>query len=97
VHVRYSAAALQDLSNIRDYVRPRNPQAYERMYGAITTLCEQLGQFPFLGRPGRVTDTREFSVTGYPYVIVYTVNEPYSVDIEHIIHARSQWPRDQDR
>ena len=43
----------------------------ERVYRAIVGAAQKLPQFPALGRPGRHPETRELSVSGLPYLIVY--------------------------
>ena len=47
-----------------------------------------------LGRKGKVEGTREFSVTGLPYLIVYAIASKMEVDIVTIIHTRRMYPSD---
>ena len=51
------------------------------------------GQFPLLGRAGLVESTREFSVVGLPYLIVYQVASDTDVDVLTIIHTRRKYPQ----
>lgn len=56
-----------------DYIALDNPVAAEGVYRGIVAAAQKLPQFPALGRPGRHPETREMSVSGLPYLIVYEV------------------------
>lgn len=45
-----------------------------------------------LGHDGDVTGTREFKVTGLPYLIVYKIASATDLDILTIIHQRRRFP-----
>ncbi|MEO1151004.1 MAG: type II toxin-antitoxin system RelE/ParE family toxin [Pseudomonadota bacterium] len=95
MHIRFADDARADIHSIRDYLHPKNPAACERVLITIFATIDQLENFPFLGRPGRVEDTRELSVTRYPFVIVYTLPDDYHIDIERILHTSRQYPIDE--
>ena len=63
-----------DLEAIADYIALNDPGAVENVYLRIVEAAKRLPEFPALGRLGRVADTREFSVSDLPYLIVYTVD-----------------------
>ena len=65
--------AARDLAAIVDYIARDNADAVERVFRAIVQTAENLPAHPALGRVGRHPDTREVSVPGLPYVIVYQV------------------------
>jgi len=92
MHVEFATNARGDLADIRDYLEPRNPQAFVRLFASITTIADQLGRFPFLGRPGRIATTREISIPRYPYVIVYSIPDEYTLRIDAILHTSRKWP-----
>jgi len=50
-----------------------------------------LQDFPRLGRPGLVSDTRELSILGLPYKAVYRI-EGDSILIVTLIHHRRMYP-----
>ena len=92
MHVRFSPTAEADLDAIHDYIAEENAIAALRIVDALLLAADQLGAFPFLGRPGRVDGTRELIVPRTPYMMVYTLPDIYHVDIETIVHTRRQWP-----
>jgi toxin ParE1/3/4 len=61
------------LGGIIDYIALDDPGAAGRVFRAIVATAQRLTGFPNLGRVGRLPDTREFSVTALPYLIVYAV------------------------
>lgn len=96
MHVRFSRTAEADLDAIHDYIAEHNQGAARRIVDALILAADQLGSFPFLGRPGRVDGTRELTVPRTPYIMIYTLPDAYHVDIETIIHTRRQWPPEHD-
>ena len=51
-----------------------SPSAAEAVFRALVAATEQLGDFPWIGHPGRLPQTRELSVVSLPYVIAYEVD-----------------------
>ena len=50
------------------------------------------GQFPMLGHVGQVEGTREFSVVGLPYRIVYAIASETEIDVLTVFHTRRMYP-----
>ncbi|MGB0719078.1 MAG: type II toxin-antitoxin system RelE/ParE family toxin [Bdellovibrionales bacterium] len=92
MHVRFSDPARADLDAVKRHIQPQNALACDRVLSAILNAAYQLESFPFLGRPGRVENTRELSVPRTPFIIVYTLADDYHIDIENIVHDRRRWP-----
>lgn len=69
-----------------DYIALDNPTAAEGVYRGIVGAARKLSQFPALGRPGRHPETRELSVSGLPYLIVYEVSAE-TVTILAVFHT----------
>lgn len=78
--------AARDLEEIVDYIALDNPIAAESVYRGIVGAAQKLPQFPALGRPGRHPETRELSVSGLPYLIVYEVGAE-AVTILAVFHT----------
>lgn len=60
----------------------------------IVQTAMMFGQFPLLGRTGQVDGTREFSVVGLPYLIVYALAADSDVDVLTVLHTRRRYPVD---
>ena len=69
-----------------DYIAMDNPVSAENIYRGIVRTAEKLPEFPALGRPGRYPETRELSVSGLPYLIVYEVSSE-AVTILAVFHT----------
>lgn len=84
--------AARDLEGIVDYIAMDNPVAAESVYWGIVRTAEKLPAFPALGRLGRHPETRELSVSGLPYLIVYEVG-PETVTILAVFHTSRDFAR----
>ncbi len=73
--VVFDRPAISDIESIAAYIAADNPAAARRLVSLIRTSAELLGDFPYLGRPGRKDGTYERWVRGSRYVIVYRVDE----------------------
>lgn len=64
MNVHFTPQAFDDLTSIRDGIGEDHVRAADRGVGRIVQTAMMFGQFPLLGRPGRVDGPREFSVVG---------------------------------
>ncbi|HYK49297.1 MAG TPA: type II toxin-antitoxin system RelE/ParE family toxin [Terriglobales bacterium] len=92
MRVRWLRAALSNLDAEADYIAQNNPAAADDLVSAIVEATESLKRYPALGRPGRVTGTRELVVPGTPYIIPYRIRMGV-VEIIRVFHAARRWPR----
>src|SRR5690349_11865196 len=69
----FAEPAERDLDSIIEYIALDNPAAAEKVFRAVVATAGRLTTFPDMGHVGRLPDTREFLVTGLPYLIVYQV------------------------
>ncbi|MFZ0686965.1 MAG: type II toxin-antitoxin system RelE/ParE family toxin [Terriglobales bacterium] len=74
-----------------EYIAQDNPAAAARIVVAIENAVENLKRFPALGRPGRVSGTRELVVSGTPYIIPYRVRGD-TIELLLVLHASRRWP-----
>ncbi|MEO3432519.1 type II toxin-antitoxin system RelE/ParE family toxin [Inquilinus sp. CAU 1745] len=81
----FARAAARDLKGIIDYIAHDDPTAAENVYRRIVEATDRLRQFPELGRPGRLPETRELSIPTLPYLIVYEADAE-TVTIIAIFH-----------
>ena len=79
-----------DLDEITSYLIGWNPVAALDLETQLTGAAQSLGQFPYIGRPGRVPGMRE--LWPHPnYCVVYQVNLA-NVEITAVLHARREYP-----
>jgi toxin ParE1/3/4 len=90
--LRWTELANDDFLGIVEWIKARNPQAAVRVGRRILDAAEDLIAHPYLGKPGRVPDTRELIVTRFPYMIVYEVGSDQSVVILRVLHGHMLWP-----
>ena len=91
MNLYWSPSAIEDLKHLRAYIARDNPRAAAEVAKTVLETVERLRQFPAMGRPGRVPDTRELVVPGTPLVIPYTVSER-GVEIIAVLHGARMWP-----
>lgn len=92
--VNFTPQARDDLGAIRDWIAENDARAAERVVARIVQTAMMFGQFPLLGRAGHVSGTREFSVVGLPYLIVYALAADSDVDVLTVLHTRRRYPAD---
>ena len=85
--------AIIDLRSARAYIAQDNPQAANRTGRKITSAIAGLAENPAIGRPGRVTGTRELLVAGTSYIVPYRVRGN-TVQVLRVLHAARRWPED---
>ncbi len=92
MHVELSEDAEADLEDAYRYLRAQNPDAATRVLDAVIGAAIHLESFPLLGKEGRIRGTRELLIPGWPYLIVYSIKNEFYVQIERVLHAKRQWP-----
>lgn len=88
--VFWTPEALQDRSDIWDYIAQHNPAAAARMDGLFSAAAARLADHPELGRAGLVAGTREL----FPhenYRLVYELAQG-AVWILALVHVARRWP-----
>ena len=94
--VFWSADALDDLDVSIAFIARRNPAGARKVLAEIQKAGNALG-IAAIGRPGRIADTYEKSVTRYPYIIAYALDVPPDgaerVVILRVIHTARDWPQ----
>jgi toxin ParE1/3/4 len=92
VTVVWSPRAIGHLAALRDYIARENPGAAAPTTTTLLAAVDRLAELPNLGRPGRVSGTRELVVPGTRYVIPYRVRGE-RLEIIAVFHGRQRWPR----
>ncbi len=91
MNVRWTAPAADDFYNLVRYIKKENQSAADRVANTIYLGWERLGEYPHLGRPGRINGTRELVFSGLPYNVVYRLQKQF-VEILRVYHAAQDWP-----
>ena len=89
--VRWLDEAVTDLKALRTHIAHDNPSAAAEVAQRIREAVRILADYPAAGRPGRVPHTREFIISGTPYILPYRVRAD-AVEILRVLHAAQQWP-----
>jgi len=86
----WTKQARLDRKDIREHIAQDNPAAALALDALLSEKASHLIDHPKLGRPGRVTDTREL-VAHKHYILVYDVTSDL-VRILRVLHTARQWP-----
>ena len=71
--INWLGLALRDIDEIAEYISKTNPGAAKEIVEIIWHKSKALIEHPNIGRPGRVSGTRELYITGTKYIIPYRV------------------------
>ncbi len=91
MRVKWLRTALANLNAEAEYISQDSPAAAARTVAAIMDAVELLKSYPAMGRPGRVSGTRELVVPGTPYIVPYRVRGD-AVELLRVFHAARKWP-----
>jgi plasmid stabilization system protein ParE len=92
VTVVWSPRAVGHLAGLRAYIARERPDAAARTAATLLAAVDRLAELPNLGRPGRVSGTRELVIPGPPYVIPYRLRGEH-LEIVAVFHGRQRWPK----
>lgn len=91
MYLKWTRPAIKDIKDAGDFIALDNPQAAKRMADRVQEAVEYLAGHPNMGRPGRVSGTRELVVSGTPFIVVYRVIAS-TIQILRILHHARRWP-----
>lgn len=92
MNISYTPEAEADLTSIHQYLSKYNTEKANEYIARILQSIRFLGSFPLIGRPGRVEGTRELSLSGLPYIVIYHIKNETDVEILAIKHERQRYP-----
>lgn len=87
----WTPLAIEDLDNAYEYIAATNPSAALDIIERIEKAISALRLTPGMGRPGRISGTRELVITGTPFIVPYRVAGE-RIEILAVIHAARRWP-----
>ncbi len=82
--LRWTPRAVADLEEIADYLLAVRPKAWEKLLARIELTLDYLLQFPHMGKVGLASGTREFVLSGTPYILVFRLRD----DMVQILSVR---------
>jgi toxin ParE1/3/4 len=90
--LRWSPEAIEDLVALRAYIAADDPRAAQRVMSRIIDAAElMLPDNPRIGRPGRVSGTRELVIPRTPYILPYRIRDGV-IEILRVYHSARKWP-----
>jgi toxin ParE1/3/4 len=92
LNINFTPRALADLQEINAYIAASNEVAAQRVLSRIQQVILMFERFPLIGREGKIVNTREFSIPGLPYIIIYKIASATELDILTIVHESRQYP-----
>jgi toxin ParE1/3/4 len=92
VRLIWSRRAVADLRELRALIGQDAPGAAKRITERIVESIEtMIPANPKIGRPGRVSGTRELVLGGTPYIVPYGIRDGNIVILRVLLGAR-RWP-----
>jgi len=89
--VIWSPEARQDLRDIYLYLATENPYIARALQERIKQGVQLLRDNPHIGRPGRVSGTREMVISGTSYILPYRIKEK-RLELLRVYHTARKWP-----
>ena len=86
--VYFTPVADEDIEQLISYLEPRSTRAAQNHVVAILTTARLLEEYPLIGRPGRVEDTRELPIPGTEYLFVYEIFGSNSLHVLRVLHGK---------
>ena len=90
--VIWSDEAIDDLVSLRAYISKDSALSARRVASMIVDSVETLlPANPKIGRPGRISGTRELVVPHSPYIVPYRLRDG-AVNILRVYYGARRWP-----
>jgi toxin ParE1/3/4 len=87
----WAPEAIADLQEAWVYIARDNEGVADRIIDRIGAAADRLDRHPLMGRGGKAPDSREFTVSGTRYFLVYYVRSE-DVEIARVVHSARDWP-----
>ena len=91
MNIVWTETAIRHLESVWEYLAVDSLTAAESQVERILQAAEALGQFPELGRKGRVPATRELVITDTPFLVAYRIHKR-EIQILAVLHGARRWP-----
>ena len=87
----WTRLAIADLNSAYDYIDAERPSVALQTIDRVEKVIHLISQHPEIGRPGRVDGTREFVVSGTPFIVPYRIKNN-RIEVLAVIHGARRWP-----
>lgn len=91
MQIRWTVEAVQDIVSLRSYIEKDKPKAAKQVVHKIFSAAKTIALHPNIGRLGRTPNTREFIVTGTPFIVPYRVQKG-ALEVLRVLHGAMEWP-----
>lgn len=92
MQIKWLRKALRNLEQVHKYTLEQGSlEAASATIFRIQKATLQLSNYPLMGRPGRVEETRELVISQTSYIVVYRVKRN-SIEILRVIHTSRRYP-----
>lgn len=91
MRVRWLRKALRNLDDEASYIAADSPDAAQLVVQRVLEAVAMLAQQPGMGRPGRVSGTRELVVLETRYYVPYRVRGQ-TIEILRVFHTSRRLP-----
>ncbi|MCX7086567.1 MAG: type II toxin-antitoxin system RelE/ParE family toxin [Methylococcales bacterium] len=81
-----------EIGDVLEYIAQDSINAAYSVYEAIRNQVSVLGEYPEIGRIGRVKGTRELVITATPYIVAYRI-KPDRIEILRVLHGSRKWTK----
>lgn len=92
MRVRLTPSAERDLDEIEAYIAADNVSAAIDTVLRVIDSIRHLGDYPDMGREGRIGGTREWVVPETPFIVPYRIRDN-TVEVLRVLHGARKWPR----
>ncbi len=92
MQVKWLRRALENLDDEAAYIAKDSPRAAAEFVVHMRDSAAMLAEHPSMGRPGRISGTRELVVTRFSYILPYRVHRG-CVEVLRVLHTARQWPK----
>lgn len=92
--ILWLTSAEQDLEALTEFIAEDNPNIALQIFSKIRLSVEKLKTHPYLGRVGRVRQTRELVMPNLPFIVIYSISK--EIRILAILHTSRKWPKEFD-
>ncbi|WP_349437791.1 type II toxin-antitoxin system RelE/ParE family toxin [Pararhizobium sp. A13] len=75
MRIRFTSHALQDLDDLKEWLRLKNPRGYKSVATQISKTIRPVAEHPHMGRRTLRDDIRELVEPRYGFIVPYAVHE----------------------